>query len=363
MPPPLQASAEESTRLRIAVMGAGSIGCHLGGLLAATCEVTLIGRPHALDTFSKEGFELTRPGHQSVHIGTEVRLATSAKAAAGADYVLVTVKSRDTRRAALELASWLTPGATVVSLQNGLRNPATLREVLPDHPVLAGMVPYNVVRTSPRSFHQGTGGALMIEEAPLAEPLADALHQAGVPARLRPDMPQVQQAKLLMNLNNAINALSGLPLKEQLTQRGYRTCLALCQREALRAFRAEGLRPAKLGPLPPTLTPHLLRMPDWLFRRIAAPMLAIDDQARSSTWEDLQRGRPTEVDDLQGEIVELARQHGLNAPANTALLKLVHLAERIPAAELPALSGPQLLAKCVQRGRIRRRPGRAGTSR
>ncbi|MBW1600049.1 2-dehydropantoate 2-reductase [Streptomyces sp. JJ38] len=315
-------------RPRIAVFGAGSIGCHLGGHLAPHAEVTLIGRPSVLDALG-DGLTLSGGGRPPVRVPADaLALSTRPDAVAEADCVLVTVKSAATASAGRELAGRLRPDAVVVSLQNGLRNPELLRAELPGATVLAGMVPYNVVRTAPDTFHQGTGGTLMLDDGPAAALPAGALAAAGLPVETRGDMREVQHAKLLMNLNNAVNALSGLPLREQLGLRAYRACLALCQEEALAAFAAEGVRPARLGPLPPRLTPRLLRLPDALFRRLAAASLRVDAQARSSMWEDLERGRRTEIDGLQGEVVALAGRHGLRAPVNAALAALVREAER-----------------------------------
>lgn len=340
------ASTPDQPRLRIAVLGAGSIGCHLGGMLAsvaAVAEVTLIGRPTAMAAIEQHGLTLTGPGTARREI-RDLRLATDASAAAGADYVLVTVKSADTIDAARELAEHLDPGTVVVSFQNGLHNPQLLRAELTGHQVLAGMVPYNVVRTGPAAFHQGSGGQLMLDDTPRAAALATAAQAAGLRLALRQDMPAVQAAKLLMNLNNAVNALSGLPLREQLGQRAYRSCLALCQREALAAFDAEGVRPARLGPVPPDRMPSVLRLPDGLFQRLAGASLRIDAQARSSMWEDLQRGRRTEVDTLQGEVVALAGRHGLPASANARLIALVREAEAAGPGTARSWTGPELLA-------------------
>ncbi|MFF2146356.1 2-dehydropantoate 2-reductase [Kitasatospora sp. NPDC058190] len=329
---------------RIAVFGAGSIGCHLGGMLAAVAEVTLIGRPAAMAAVERDGLTLTGPGEARRRV-REPTTATDAAGAEGADYVLVTVKSADTRAAARELAEHLAPGAVVISFQNGLHNPEVLRAELPGHRVLAGMVPYNVLRSGPAAVHQGSGGALMVEDAPAARPFAAAARAGGLNLTLRPDMPAVQAAKLLMNLNNAVNALSGLPLREQLGARAYRSCLARCQREALAAFRAAGIAPARLGPVPPHWTPRVLGLPDALFRRLAAASLRIDARARSSMWEDLQRGRPTEIDSLQGEVIALAGRHGLSAPANARLVALVREAERAGPGGARPWSGRELLAE------------------
>ncbi|MCX5214912.1 2-dehydropantoate 2-reductase [Kitasatospora sp. NBC_00240] len=338
-------------RLRIAVLGAGSIGCHLGGMLAAVADVTLIGRPAAMDEIGRLGLTLTGPGEARREID-DLTLATDAAAAAAADWVLVAVKSNDTAAAARDLAGHLAPGTVVASFQNGLHNPRVLRAGLPGRRVLAGMVPYNVVRTGPAAFHQGSGGQVMLDAGgPAAgggsdgDGLAAAAAAAGLRLELRRDMAAVQAAKLLMNLNNAVNALSGLPLREQLGGRHYRACLARCQREALAAFRAAGVRPARLGPVPPAWTPAVLRLPDGLFRRLAGASLRIDGQARSSMWEDLQRGRTTEIDTLQGEIVTLAGQFGLAAPANARLVELVREAETAAAGTARRWSGRDLLAE------------------
>lgn len=313
--------------MRIAVLGAGSIGCHLGGTLAGTAEVTLIGRPSVLDAVAAEGMTLSGGGRPERHVAaSELRLATDPEAASGADYVLVTVKSGATAQAAAELAE-VGGHAVVVSFQNGLHNPSVLREALPDRVVLAGMVPYNVARTAPSHFHQGTAGKLMVDAGTHSGALVTALTAAGLEVEARGDMPGVQHAKLLMNLNNAVNALSGLPLREQLGQRAYRACLALCQREALAAYRAAGIRPAKMGPVAPGLMPWVLGLPDGLFRRLAASTLRVDAQARSSMSDDLRQGRATEIGELQGEIVALAERHGVPAPANARMVELVREAE------------------------------------
>ncbi len=345
MTPPEHRAARRS-RLGIAVFGAGSIGCHLGGSLASVADVTLIGRTAAMDTLRSEGLTLTGGGRPARRIDpATVRLASTPDAVSGADYVLVTVKSAASASAAREMAEHLAPGAVVVSFQNGLRNPAVIAANLTRHTVLAGMVPYNVVRTEAGTFHQGSGGELMVDDRAEAAPLVAALTEAGVPIVPRGDMSEIQHAKLLLNLNNAVNALSGLPLRDELAQRAYRHCLALCQTEALAAFRAAGVRPARLGPVPATVMPRVLRLPDALFRRLAGASLRIDAYARSSTWEDLQRGRPTEIDSLQGEVVALAARHGLPAPANSRLITLIRLMEAAGPGQARNWTGPDLLAE------------------
>ncbi|MFE6814496.1 2-dehydropantoate 2-reductase [Streptomyces sp. NPDC057675] len=330
---------------RVAVFGAGSIGCYLGGRLAPVADVTLVGRPAAMAAVRRNGLTLTHGDHIARHVpGTGLRAGTDPRSAAGADFVLITVKSADTVTAARDLAPHLGPRTIVCSLQNGVHNARVLRDALPGHTVLAGMVPYNVAETAPGHFHQGSGGALMLDATDDGRRLAGLLSRADLEARPQADMRGVQYAKLLMNLNNALNGLSGLPLRDQLEQRAYRSCLALCQQEALAAYQAAGIVPARLTPVPPSLTPALLRLPDRVFRTVARRSLLIDAKARSSLWDDLERGRRTEIDQLQGEVVALARRHGLSAPACARVVTLVREAEVAEPGRRRRWSGSDLLA-------------------
>lgn len=313
----------------IAVFGAGAIGCWVGGKLAASgAEVTLIGRPRMLDPLAG-GFVVT--DFEGGEARATPTLATAPSAAAGAKLVLVTVKSAQTADAAATLAGVVARDAVVVSFQNGVRNAEILRAGLPQHRVLAAMVPFNVTRTpvpgSPDAFHRASGGILRVDDDPANTELLAQLQRARIPIEARTDMPAVQWAKLVMNLNNAINALSGIPLAAELADRGFRRCLAAAQREALELLATAKQPIAKLTAIPPRWMPRLLTLPDALFSRLAKRVVAIDPHARSSMWDDFEAGRPTEIDYLQGEVVALAKRLGRSAPINTRLVELVRAAE------------------------------------
>lgn len=321
---------------QVVVLGAGSIGAYVGGaLMASGTPVALIGRQRMRERITAHGLQLTDLSGRDIWLAAKdiayinaQDLAAVAQALQHSDLALVTVKSADTAAAAQTLARHLKPGALVCSLQNGIGNADILRSALPSHRVCAGMVPFNVVQLPPSRLHRGTWGELMVEAHAGWAPWHAAFAAAHLPLQERADMRAVQWGKLLLNLNNAINALSGVPLKAQLAQRGYRQILATLIDEALMALRAAGIAPAQIGKLPPQRMPFVLRLPDWLFTRIAAGMLKIDAEARSSMWEDLQAGRRTEVDEFNGAVVALAQAQGLDAPCNRAITALVHQAEQ-----------------------------------
>jgi len=328
---------------KVFICGAGSIGCYVGGrLLAGGSDVSFIGRARVADQLRNQGITLSRYDDSRWHVPPErIDVSTDAASAATADLVLVTVKCAATPTAAAELASVLRPGTIVVSFQNGVGNADVLRTALPQNTVLEGMVPFNVVERGPGGFHQGSAGELEVRRAPAMQPFVDAFRKAGLPLIQRADMLPVQWAKLLFNLNNAINALANRPLKEELSQRAYRICLAMAQKEALSLLKRAGIRPVKVTPLPATWIPHFLSLPNAWFERLGRAMLTIDPLARSSMSDDLAVGRPTEIDWINGEVVRLAQRLGQTAPVNQRLCELVREAER--AHVRPSWSGEALL--------------------
>jgi 2-dehydropantoate 2-reductase len=317
---------------RVVIFGAGSIGCYIGGrLLSAGADVTMVGRLHMQAVFKEHPLKVTDyEGFSAEHTLSNVHYTTDPASAAQADLVLVTVKSAATRDAGEALAPHVRAGVPVVSLQNGISNALQIRDVMPAAVVLAGMVPFNVLQQAPGHFHQGTEGHLMAAEHEALQSVLPWFDKAGLPLELRSDIESVMWSKLLLNLNNPVNALSGVPLLEELSQRDYRLVLAKAQKETLHLLKQAGIPTVNLTGLPTGLIPTLMSSPDWVFTRVAKKMLTIDPVARSSMWEDLQAGRPSEVDWINGEVVRLAESLGTTAPVNQKLVELMHQQEKDP---------------------------------
>jgi len=311
----------------IVVAGAGSIGCFVGGMLAAAGRrAALLARPRVIGEIESNGLTVTTFEGLSRHVAAEqLTLSDDPKIFAQAGMVLVTVKSADTAEVADAIARHAPADAVIVSLQNGVGNVPVLRRRLPGRIVLAAMVPFNVIASGEGRFHRATSGDIVIEQDD-----ADTAGRLSVPGltwRPTADIAGVQWGKLLVNLNNAINALSGLPLREQLAQRSWRMLFADQIAEGLAAVKAEGIRPLSPTPVPASWAPHLLRLPDALFAIVLGRTMQIDPQARSSMSEDLQRGRRTEIDYLQGVITEIADRWGLQVPLSRRIVALIKNAE------------------------------------
>jgi 2-dehydropantoate 2-reductase len=312
---------------KIGVAGAGSIGCFVGGMLAASGrDVALLARPRVIAEIEANGLRLTSfEGFDQRIAASELTLSEDPVIFADASVVLVTVKSADTAEIADVIARHAPSEAVIVSLQNGVGNVAVLRKKLPGRLVLAGMVPFNVIAMGDGRFHRATSGDIAVEQDDAGT--AEKLSAPGLTMRPSADIAGVQWGKLLVNLNNALNALADLPLRRQLAQRAWRRLFADQMTEGLAALRADGIRPVSSTPIPANWTPALLRLPDAVFEIMLGRTMKIDPEARSSMWEDLQRGRRTEIDYLQGVITGIADRHGLQVPLSRRIVELVKRAE------------------------------------
>src|ERR1700688_2083700 len=242
----------------ICVAGAGSIGCFVGGMYAAAGRsVALLARPRVIAEIEGHGLRLTGfDGFERRIEAGRLTLSGNPSIFNDAGAVLVAVKSADTAAIADLIARHAPRDAVIVSLQNGVGNVPVLRQRLPGRRVLAGMVGVNLVSQGEGRFHRATSGDIVIEQDEAET--AHALSVPGLKLRASPDIAGLQWGKLVVNLNNALNALSDLPLRQQLAQRGWRRLFADQIAEGLAAIKAEGLKPVSSTPVPAGLTPHLL---------------------------------------------------------------------------------------------------------
>jgi len=313
---------------RVAILGAGSVGCFIGGCWqAAGVPVAFIGRQRFADDIARHGLTV------SDYNGWQRRLddadyRTDPAVLAEADIVAVCVKSGATADAAADISRHGRDGALVISFQNGISNVDVLHHALDGRfEVVRGMIPYNVAYLGDGRFHKGVAGDLYAEDRAETRALAAAIVDSPARLKLSGDMLGVAWGKLLVNLNNAVNALSGRTLLEQLRERDYRRVVAASQREGLAILKAAGIVPAKVGAVGPNALPRLIDSPDWLFRNVFLKKWKIDARARSSMADDLAAGHRTEVDYINGELVALAERLGITAPVNRKIVALIRAAE------------------------------------
>ena len=300
---------EKTTRsLKVAVMGAGAVGCYYGGMLArAGHHVTLIARPQHVEAVERNGLRM-----QTTTFDEHVRLAasTDASAAQGADLVLFCVKSLDTESAGIELRPYLSPGVLLLTLQNGVDNADRLRTVLPQHTVAAAVVYVATEMAGPGHVKHHGRGELVIEPSSHSETVSQALIAAGVPTDISGNVRGELWAKLILNCAyNAVSAIAQLPYGKTVAGEGVKDVMRDVVAECLAVAKADGVQVA--GDV------------DAAIRKIADTM----PTQFSSTAQDLARGKRSEIDYLNGLIVRRGEALGIPTPSNRVLWALVKLIE------------------------------------
>lgn len=339
------------TAPKIGIMGSGAIGLYVGGMLAqGGAQVVFAARGRTLASVQR-GLSLSRYDGFNAALKPERYGIGGVEGLAECDVVLFCTKSGDTEAAATELGRFLSPGATIISLQNGVGNVEMLKRLLAPREVVAGTVPFNVVRLSPNAVHCAMEGAVLISPSKASARLGEMARTAGLKLEIHHDFEALQWGKLLLNLNNGLNVISGKPLRQQFQDRGYRLVLAMAMEELLATLDAARIRVIGATRTNPRLIPKVLRLPTWLFRIVARQQLKMDETARSSSWDDLKAGREPETQFLNGAVCLLAESHGRTAPVNALICQLVDKA--FAAGASPEMPGDELLALA-----LRAAPGR-----
>ncbi|MES2227218.1 MAG: ketopantoate reductase family protein [Pseudomonadota bacterium] len=308
-----QAAVQEPTgpapgpRVRIAVMGAGAVGCYYGGMLArAGHDVVLIGRPQHVRAIERDGLRLEAHGFDA-HL--PVSASTEASAIGAATLVLFCVKSTDTDSAAAQMRAQLAPDALVLALQNGVDNAQRLRALLPQT-VLASVVYVGAEMAGPGHVKHHGRGELVIEQSSGSGALAQLLIAANIPTEVSDNVVGALWVKLILNCAyNALSAIAQLPYGRLVQGEGTTQVIGDVVAECLAVARADAIR------LPGDI--------DRAVRQIAETLPA----QYSSTAQDLARGKHSEIDHLNGFVVRRGAALDIPTPVNRTLHTLVRLLE------------------------------------
>jgi 2-dehydropantoate 2-reductase len=293
--------------MKIAVMGAGAVGCYYGFKLArAGHDVVLIGRPQHVEAIERHGLRLET---QSFDEHIRVSASTEGSAVQGAQLVLFCVKSNDTESGAAAIKPHLAPDALVLSLQNGVENAGRLRALLPQE-VVAAVVYVGTEMAGPGHVRHHGRGELVIEQSKASDDVARALIAAGVPTDISDNVRGALWAKLILNCAyNALSAITQLPYGPLVKGEGVTVVMPDLVDECVAVAKADGV----------TIPGDV----DAAVRKIAETTAG----QYASTAQDLARGKRSEIDHLNGLIVRRGQALGVATPANRLLHAIVKLIE------------------------------------
>ena len=296
---------------RVVVMGAGAVGCYFGGMLArAGATVTLIGRPERVEAITRDGLFI-----DSIHFQEQIAVAASAQVdvARDADLVLFCVKTLDTEESARLLTPHLKGRAIVVSLQNGVDNVERIREASRIEALPAVVYVAAAMTAAGRVKHLGRGDLVIGHGVRRGEVerVAQTFERAGVPCRISENIEGDLWVKLIMNCaGNAVTALGRSSYGRAAQHEPTRRVMRATAEEAIAVARAAGVK-----------------LPRADFVAAGLELAKNLGPATSSTAQDIQRGKRTEIDSLNGLIARRGAELGVPTPVNHTLYSLIKLLE------------------------------------
>jgi 2-dehydropantoate 2-reductase len=313
--------------MRVGIIGAGAVGGVIAALLSrAGHEVEVTARGDNLEAIRTGGLRLTGAwGEHTAPVLAGGRLSRSP------DLAIVATKATDAERALRDNAEWLS-GIPVVVVQNGMRGVTTARAVLRHSDVIGGLAMFAASYLGPGQVSVTTAGATYLgnDDPGLEVQYAAGILGAAMPVTVTHNFAGAQWSKLVVNQINALPAITGLSVQATIADRRLRRVLTKSMQEAVRVSLASGVRFARLQ----GLSHGLLA----LFRRLPAPLaqaLPLMMKWRmgstpnpGSTLQSIRRGQKTEIDYLNGAVVEAGRGVSVPTPVNAAITAMVHEVEK-----------------------------------
>ena len=294
--------------MNIAVMGAGAVGCYMGAILAkAGHAVTLIGRPQHVEAVGQSGLLLESKSRFTGHV--PMQATTEPDGVAGADIVLFCVKSTDTEATGRQIAPYLGDRTAIICLQNGVDNAERLRAVI-GHTTIPAAVYVATEMAGPGHVKHHGRGDLIIGASLDSDRIAEAFTASGIPTVVSDNAIGALWSKLIVNCAyNALSAIPQLPYGRLLETDGVKEVMQDVLNECLAVARAADV----------TVPPETAQT--------VANLAASMPNQYASTAQDLARGKPTEIEHLNGYVVRKGDALGAPTPVNRTLLTLVRLIE------------------------------------
>lgn len=300
--------------MKIVVFGAGALGSFIGGVLSQKYDVTLIGRAAAVNAISKNGLKIFGKTELKAH--PKIVSSVDALKTEAVDLIIVTVKSYDTRNIVEDLKKIIKVETRILSLQNGLDNEETLQKQLPKTKIVGGTTCHGITLVSPSEiFHAGTGetiiGELTGKISPDIQQLNEIFNSVGIDTKVSDNIIGELWSKAAINASiNPITAITGLKNGFLLKSPALTKILENTCQEVIDVAKASALK------LP---SQNVIERAKEVARKTAAN--------KSSMLQDIENGKKTEIDSINGAIIKIGEKHGVNTPVNSVLFSIIKALE------------------------------------
>lgn len=314
--------------MKYAVIGLGAVGSIVGGILSRSEEdVLLIGKNNQIQSINKNGLRIEGIQKKPIII-KNLKTTSDFSSLKDVDVIFFCVKSQDTEELAKKIKKYLKKSVVIISLQNGVRNKDMIKNIIKSE-TLSGIVLFNSFYIEPGYVRLTIKGDLLIEKDDSINPnVYRLLEKTSLKIKTANNFKGLLYNKLIVNLQIAVTALTNQTIKESIIDKTSRKILVATMKEGIEIVQKSGIVLETLPELDSRKMVKMFSRFGSITLRIGSRFIGLNDNARTSMWQSLMRDKPTEIDYINGEIVDLAKNNNLNAPINTRLVELIKEAEK-----------------------------------
>ena len=315
--------------MKYAVIGPGAIGSIIYYILEDKRDAILITKPYQLKILKEKGLKI-KEFNKTVRTIRNVNVTSSFPKLKEVDVIFLCVKSTDTREVAEKIKGNVKKSALIISLQNGVRNTDILSKIT-GITSIPGVVTFNATLNEIGEVLLTMKGNIYLQNNKefeyILNDIREIFNSSSIKIKLVDDITSLAWSKLVINLQNAITAITGQTIRQSLIDPISRKIIYHTLEEGIKVVEKKGVKLGFSFVLNPKLLLFLLRLPTF-FIRFGVRLMRIESDAKSSMLQSILRGKQTEVEFLNGEIDKLARNMGLRAPINKKLVQIIKEMEK-----------------------------------
>ena len=313
--------------MKYAIIGIGAIGSIVGGLLTKSGEdITLIGKQYQIDVIKHKGLKIIGVNGSSTI--KNIKVTKDLQVVKDADIIFICVKSQDTKQLANNLKNIINKSTLIISLQNGVRNVQLLKDIT-GNKVLSGVVLFNALYEKPGEATLTFKGRILLEKNNInLDMLVKSFYKAGLKITLVDNINGYLWSKLILNLQNAVTALTGQTIRQSISDKYTRDIIVATITEGVNIVQKSNIILEVLPEIDPIKLIKRLSNFNSFILIIGSHLIGIKKDARNSMWQSLSKRKRTEIDFINGEIIFLAEKHKMHAPINKKIVELIKKAEQ-----------------------------------
>lgn len=306
--------------LKFVIIGPGAVGSFIAGSLALSNQnVTLFGKEKHVKVIKRNKVQLKR---RKNHIIKNIKITSNLDKLKDAEIIFLCVKSQDTKTTIKQIKNHINKESIIITLQNGIKNYKIIRDNI-DNEIIRAICTFNVYSPRPGVSILNLPGQIIIEKTKNSLLPTKILNRSKIKTTLVNNIEPYQWSKLIINLQNPVSALTNQTVIESLLDDDTRIIMNEIMKEGLDIINKANIEISKIPKIDPEKMIKRIDLYNPYILLLGSYLIGIKKEAKNSMVQSLNQNKRTEIDYINGEIVNLAKENNLEAPFNSKIVRLI----------------------------------------